>query len=48
MGQAFSTVRTGQGFAYFPAISLSQQENLRANFGATPLRYPLYVKIVLI
>ncbi|KAJ8302173.1 hypothetical protein KUTeg_021160 [Tegillarca granosa] len=42
MGQAFSTVRTGQGFAYFPAISLSQQENLRANFGATPLRYPIY------
>ncbi|XP_046554728.1 E3 ubiquitin-protein ligase RNF123-like isoform X1 [Haliotis rubra] len=41
MGQAFSTVRRGPGLAYFPAVSLSISENLRANFGATPLRYPL-------
>ncbi|KAK6174817.1 hypothetical protein SNE40_013392 [Patella caerulea] len=41
MGQAFSGVRRGPGLAYLPAISLSMSENLRANFGATPLRYPL-------
>ena len=41
LGEAFTTVRFGEGFAYFPAVSLSMTESLRANFGATPLRYPL-------
>ena len=39
MGEAFSNLRLGPGYAYFPAVSLSLTENLRANFGATPLRY---------
>lgn len=41
LGVAFENVKTGRGYAYFPAVSLSQQESVRANFGATPLRYPL-------
>lgn len=40
-GVAFDTVRMGPTYAYFPAVSLSLSENLRANFGATPLHYPL-------
>ena len=38
MGEAFTDIRLGPGFAYFPAVSLSMGENLRANFGVTPLR----------
>lgn len=41
LGEAFSSVRLGPGYAYFPAVSLSMNESLRANFGATPLRYPV-------
>ncbi|KAL4226861.1 hypothetical protein ACF0H5_014840 [Mactra antiquata] len=41
LGEAFSNVRFGPGFAYFPAVSLSLGESLRANFGATPLKYPV-------
>lgn len=41
MGEAFTNVKTGSGYAYFPAVSLSRNEHLRANFGATPLRYPI-------
>ena len=41
LGEAFNAVRQGPGLAYFPAVSLSLGENLRANFGATPLRYPM-------
>jgi hypothetical protein len=40
LGEAFSCVRLGPGYAYFPAVSLSLGESLRANFGATPLKYP--------
>ena len=40
MGKAFSNINLGPGYAYFPAVSLASSENLRANFGATPLRYP--------
>ena len=40
MGEAFSSVKLGPNCAYFPAVSLSVTENLRANFGSTPLRYP--------
>ena len=42
LGEAFNSVRTGPGYAYFPAVSLSMSENVRANFGATPLRYPFF------
>ncbi len=41
MGDAFVDVPLGPGCAYFAAVSLSHNENLRANFGSTPLRYPL-------
>ncbi|XP_021342759.1 E3 ubiquitin-protein ligase RNF123-like isoform X1 [Mizuhopecten yessoensis] len=41
MGVAFTDIQVGSGLAYFPAVSLSQGENLHANFGATPLRYPI-------
>ncbi|KAL8611258.1 hypothetical protein ACOMHN_013689 [Nucella lapillus] len=43
MGMAFTNVKTGSGYAYFPAFSLSMGENVQVNFGATPLRYPLCV-----
>nr|XP_006822492.1 PREDICTED: E3 ubiquitin-protein ligase RNF123-like [Saccoglossus kowalevskii] len=42
LGVAYDNVKLGQGYAYFPAISLSFNENIQANFGATPLRYPLF------
>ena len=41
MGKAFSNINRGPGYVYFPAVSLAASENLRANFGATPLRYPI-------
>ena len=41
LGTAFDRVQLGPSYGYFPAVSLSLSENLRANFGATPLRYPL-------
>jgi len=41
LGEAFTDVRVGQGFAYFAAVSLSGHENVRANFGSTPLHYSL-------
>lgn len=31
----------GPGFAYFPAVSLAFTENLVANFGSMPLKYPI-------
>ncbi|XP_045119356.1 E3 ubiquitin-protein ligase RNF123-like isoform X2 [Portunus trituberculatus] len=40
LGPAFTTVKTGPGLAYFPAVSLAIGESLAANFGATPFRYP--------
>ncbi|XP_053210513.1 E3 ubiquitin-protein ligase RNF123-like isoform X2 [Panonychus citri] len=41
LGRAFNRVRLGLGFAYFPAVSLGANESLIANFGATPLKYPV-------
>lgn len=31
----------GAGFAYFPTVSLALKEGLTANFGSTPMHYPL-------
>lgn len=31
----------GTGFAYFPTVSLALKESLTANFGCTPMHYPL-------
>ncbi|XP_013421955.1 E3 ubiquitin-protein ligase RNF123 [Lingula anatina] len=41
MGTAFSNIRLGREMAYFPSVSLSFGENIRVNFGATPLKYPI-------
>ncbi len=40
MGIAFDNVPCGRGLAYFPAISLSQNERVKINFGSTPFRPP--------
>ncbi|KFM72197.1 E3 ubiquitin-protein ligase RNF123, partial [Stegodyphus mimosarum] len=41
LGDAFDNVKIGPGLAYFPAVSLAYNENLVANFGSTPIRYPI-------
>ncbi|BFZ10610.1 hypothetical protein BsWGS_13649 [Bradybaena similaris] len=41
LGEAFSKVRVGPGYGYFPAVSLSFGESVQANFGGWPLRYPV-------
>lgn len=40
LGIAFDNVPCGKGIAYFPAISISQNERVQVNFGAIPLRHP--------
>lgn len=40
LGIAFENIPFGRGIAYFPAISLSQNERVRINFGSTPFRHP--------
>jgi len=40
LGIAFDNVPCGRGLAYFPAISLSQNERVKINFGSTPFRHP--------
>lgn len=41
MGKAFDCIHVGPGMAYFPAVSLGFKENIVANFGSTPMRYPV-------
>jgi len=41
LGVAFTLIRIGPSVAYFPAVSLAYQENIVANFGATPLQFPV-------
>ena len=41
LGVAFKNIASGAGIAYFPTVSLAFTENLTANFGATPLKFPL-------
>lgn len=41
LGDAFDKVQIGPNLGYFPAVSLAYNENLVANFGSTPLRYPI-------
>lgn len=41
LGKAFEGICTGAGMVYFPTVSLAFTENLTANFGSTPLRYPI-------
>lgn len=41
LGRAFKDIGMGYGFAYFPTVSLAVTENLTANFGSTPMHYPI-------
>nr|XP_033339728.1 E3 ubiquitin-protein ligase RNF123-like [Megalopta genalis] len=41
LGRAFENIAMGSGIAYFPTVSLSLEETLKANFGSTPMRYPV-------
>lgn len=41
LGRAFENVPMGVGIAYFPTVSLAFTENLTANFGSIPFRYPV-------
>ena len=41
LGVAFTNVKTGTGFAYFPAVSLSFEEHIRINFGDRPFNYKI-------
>ncbi|XP_043268738.1 E3 ubiquitin-protein ligase RNF123-like isoform X2 [Venturia canescens] len=41
LGVAFENIPRGAGIAYFPTVSLAFTENLMANFGSTPLKYPV-------
>ncbi|XP_011504327.1 PREDICTED: E3 ubiquitin-protein ligase RNF123 [Ceratosolen solmsi marchali] len=41
LGVAFSKISMGPGIVYFPTVSLAFAENLTANFGTTPMRYPV-------
>ncbi|XP_068976365.1 E3 ubiquitin-protein ligase RNF123-like [Bombus flavifrons] len=41
LGRAFENISMGAGFAYFPTVSLALKEGLTANFGSTPMHYPL-------
>ncbi|XP_012272240.1 E3 ubiquitin-protein ligase RNF123 isoform X2 [Orussus abietinus] len=41
LGKAFENITMGSGIAYFPTVSLAFTENLTANFGSTPFRYPV-------
>ena len=42
MGVAFKDIPMGVGIVYFPTVSLQQREGLVANFGSTPLYYPVH------
>ncbi|KAL5255108.1 hypothetical protein ACHWQZ_G014520 [Mnemiopsis leidyi] len=41
LGVAFSNVKTGTNYAYFPAVSLSFEEHIRINFGDRPFNYKI-------
>eukprot|EP01098_Paradermamoeba_levis_P001937 TRINITY_DN1223_c0_g2_i2.p1 TRINITY_DN1223_c0_g2~~TRINITY_DN1223_c0_g2_i2.p1 ORF type:complete len:353 (-),score=121.72 TRINITY_DN1223_c0_g2_i2:628-1686(-) len=41
LGVAFENIKTEEGYAYFPTISLSYGERCEFNFGGRPLEYPI-------
>ncbi|XP_055716688.1 E3 ubiquitin-protein ligase RNF123 [Phlebotomus papatasi] len=41
LGEAFSDIERGPGLALFPAVSLSYNDSLTANFGGSPFRHPI-------
>ncbi|GAB0094919.1 E3 ubiquitin-protein ligase RNF123 [Sergentomyia squamirostris] len=41
LGEAFKDIERGPGLALFPAVSISYNDSLTANFGGTPFRHPI-------
>lgn len=41
LGEAFNTIERGPGLALYPAVSLAFNDGLTANFGGSPLKYPV-------
>ena len=42
LGEAFNSIERGTGIAYYPAVSLAFNDGLTANFGGSPLKYPIH------
>lgn len=41
LGEAFKGIERGPGLALYPAVSLGLTDSLTANFGGSPMKYPL-------
>lgn len=41
LGEAFTGIERGAGFALFPAVSMAYNDSLAANFGGSPFRHPV-------
>ncbi|XP_062548443.1 E3 ubiquitin-protein ligase RNF123 [Armigeres subalbatus] len=41
LGEAFKDIERGPGLALYPAVSLAFNDSLTANFGGSPLKYPV-------
>lgn len=41
LGEAFNNIPTGKDNKLYPAVTLAFQEEIRANFGGTPFRFPV-------
>ncbi|XP_058453045.1 E3 ubiquitin-protein ligase RNF123 isoform X2 [Malaya genurostris] len=41
LGEAFKDIERGPGLALYPAVSLAFNDSLTANFGGSPLKYPI-------
>lgn len=41
LGEAFTNIERGGGFALFPGVSMAYNDSLTANFGGSPFRHPV-------
>lgn len=41
LGEAFTGIERGAGFALFPGVSMAYNDSLTANFGGSPFRHPV-------
>lgn len=41
LGEAFTGIERGAGFALFPGVSMAYNDSLTANFGGSPFRHPI-------
>lgn len=41
LGEAFTGIERGAGFALFPGVSMAYNDCLTANFGGSPFRHPV-------